>query len=691
MCTPARCPREYRRLCVYSRTCRRVSGRAAIAAVLLTLPSLLVHAASAGDEVSSTEDLKHLSLEQLMDVQVTSVTRHPESLLQAAAAVQVITREQIRRSGATTLAEALRLADNLEVAQKNSHDWGISARGFNTQLANKLLVMIDGRTVYTPLYSGVFWDIQDYLLEDVERIEVISGPGGTLWGANAVNGIINIITRSAADTHGAYVEAGGGQQPQGFGGARLGGSLAPGVDVRVYAKYLDMADEVLPGGMAAPDGWHQGRGGFRLDAAASDRDNLSVHGDYYSSREGLIQPAPVPTGNSSTSSGGNVVGRWMHTFSAESDVSLQTYYDRTHLTLPVAAAVLNGLVLAPAGTLRDDLTTYDVDFQHRFPLGDRNRIVWGLGYRYTHDAVQNAPGIAFYPPTLDHSLYSAFLQDELRLAADWSLIVGSKVEHNDYTGYELEPNVRLQWRLKPNQTLWSAISRAARTPSRIDRDLSEPASGIVVLKGGSHFGSEYVTAYEIGYRGNLGGRLTGSLSTFYNDYNDVRSTSFTPGTIIPLFLANNLEGHTYGVELSSTLQVNAAWAVHLGYDLLKESLRVKPGQFDLSKAHNETSDPQNQLSLRSSLTWGRVEFDTTLRWVDELPTNAGAANSPGTVTNVPSYADLDTRLGWHPGQHWELSVVGRNLLHDHHPEYGFADPTRGEIERSVHGKVAWTP
>ncbi|HEY4213588.1 MAG TPA: TonB-dependent receptor [Steroidobacteraceae bacterium] len=644
-----------------------------------------MRAASATDD-ASTEDLKHLSLEQLMDVQVTSVARHPESLLQAAAAIQVITREQIRRSGATTLPEALRLADNLEVAQKNSHDWGISARGFNTALANKLLVMIDGRTVYTPLYSGVFWDIQDYLLEDVERIEVISGPGGTLWGSNAVNGIINIITRSAADTHGAYVEAGGGQQSEAFGGARFGGSLAPGVDFRVYGKYLDMGDEMLPSGMDAEDAWHQARGGFRLDAVASDRDNLSVHGDYYEGREEVVQTAPIAPGNISTVSGGNLVGRWAHTFSPDSDLSLQTYYDHTHLTLPVPPAMLGTLPFTLAGTLRDDLDTYDVDFQHRFAVGDRNQVVWGLGYRQTHDVVQNAPGLAFLPPTLDQNLFSAFIQDELRLAPDWSLIVGSKVEHNDYTGYELEPNVRLQWKVTSNHTLWSAISRAARTPSRVDRDLAEPPKPIVILEGSRDYGSEYVTAYEVGYRGQLNARLTGSISTFYNDYNDVRSTSITAATLIPFYFANNLEGHTYGAELSATVQVIESWSLHLGYNLLKESLRVKPGQFDLSNGINETADPENQLSLRSTATLGRVDFDATLRWVDEFTINNGP-----TAGTVPSYVDLDARFAWHLNPHWELSVVGQNLLHAHHPEYGFPGPTRVEIERSVFGKVAWTP
>jgi iron complex outermembrane receptor protein len=649
---------------------------------MLAFPATAVLADSAASNPDpASSDLKRLSIEELMDVQVTSVTRHPEKLLQAAAAIQVITREDIRRSGATTLPEALRLADNLEVAQKNSHDWAISARGFNTDVANKLLVMIDGRTVYSPLFSGVFWDAQDYLLEDIERIEVISGPGGTLWGANAVNGIINIITRSAADTQGAYFEAGGGEHPQGFAGGRYGGSLAPGVDFRVYAKYLDTDGEVLPTGADARDGWHQGRGGFRVDAAPSGADKLSFHGDFYNGHEG--QAAAAPTDNMS---GGNLVGQWGHTFSEHSDLNIQTYYDRTELTRPVAPYVLNTITLAPAGTFRDHLDTYDVDLQHRFALRSWNEIVWGGGYRRTHDVAQNALGLGFLPATLDQNLFSAFLQDEVRLGSRWSVIVGSKIEHNDYTGYEFEPNIRAQWTATASQTLWSAISRAARTPSRVDRDLAEPVKPVVVLEGGRDFGSEYVTAYELGYRGQLGGRVTGSLSTFYNDYTDVRSTSITPSTLIPVFFANNLEGHTYGAELSGSWQVLDQWSLHLGYDFLKEHLGVKPGAFDLSNGLNETADPQHQANLRSALTLRAVEWDTTLRWVDDLTINNGPIPD-----KVPPYAELDSRLAWHLSPRWELSVAGRNLLHARHPEYGIPGPAQIEIARSVYGKMVWTP
>jgi iron complex outermembrane recepter protein len=644
--------------------------------------STIAAVAHADADAPSTGELKQLSVEQLMNIEVTSVARHPEKLLEAASAIQVITQEDIRRSGATSIAEALRLADNLEVAQKNSHDWAISARGFNTALGNKLLVMIDGRTVYTPLYSGVFWDVQDYLLEDIDRIEVISGPGGTLWGANAVNGVINIITKSAADTKGLYAEAGGGNQLEDLGGARYGGTLGQNVDFRVYGKYFDRADEVFTNGSSAPDAWHQGRAGFRMDSQTSPQDNLSLHGDFYDGHEAEV------TGDAAQTSGGNVVGHWTHVFSDQSDLSLQSYYDRTHLDDPIPPYLLGGtLELAPAGILQDDLTTFDTDFQDRFALGGHNRIVWGFGYRYTHDVVRNAPGVGFLPAVLDQNLFSAFLQDEILLGHDWSAIIGSKVEHNDYTGFVVEPNVRLEWGVAPDQALWSAISRAARTPSRIDRDLVEPAPPVplVVLEGGRDFGNEYVTAYEVGYRAGLASQLTGSISTFYNVYDDVRSTSFTPRTIVPLYFQNNLEGDTYGVELSANYQVLENWSLHAGYDFLEESLHVKPGTFDLNDALNETADPKHQASIRSTvnLPW-RVEFDPALRWVDALRINDGA--TPGTV---PSYFELDTRLAWRSVGGLEFSLVGQNLLHDQHPEYGFPSPTRVEIQRSVYGKVAW--
>ena len=628
----------------------------------------------------STSDLKTLSFEDLMNIEVTSVARHPEKLLNAPSAIQVITQEDIRRSGATSIPEALRLADNLQVAQKNSHDWAISARGFNTDLANKLLVMIDGRTVYTPLYSGVFWDVQDYLLEDIDRIEVISGPGGALWGANAVNGVINIITKSAKDTQGVYAEAAGGSQPQDFTGVRYGGSLNADTAFRVYGKYFDRSAEVLANGDSGSDSWRQGRAGFRVDSEPSTRDRLTVQGDYYDGRE------DEQAGGTAANSGANLLGRWTRTVSAESDFSLQGYVDQTHLGEPVAPLTVSGLQFSPAGTVYDDLTTYDVDFQYRFSLGGYNHVVWGLGYRRTHDALIEAPALGFFPAVLNQNLYSGFVQDEIALRKNVSFTLGTKLEHNDYTGFEFEPDARLSWVLNPNQALWAAVSRAVRTPSRIDRDLSEGTPPyLILLKGGPNFTSEALLAYELGYRVQLNSAFTASVSSFYNQYNDVRSTSFTPGTILPLYFANSLEGDTYGLEFSGSYQVTDGWSLHAGYTLLRENLRVKPGQFDLDNALNETADPRGQFSLRSALNLPlRTEFTAALRWVDTLHTNNGP--TPGTV---PSYFEFDTRIAWHVNSRLELSLSGENLLHNRHPEYGFPDPARVEIERSAYGKLAW--
>jgi iron complex outermembrane recepter protein len=631
------------------------------------------------DEVS-TSSLKTLSVEELMNVEVTSVARRPQKLLDSASAIQVITQEDIRRSGASSIPEALRLADNLQVAQKNSHDWGISARGFNTDLANKLLVMIDGRTVYTPLYSGVFWDVQDYPLEDIDRIEVISGPGGTLWGANAVNGVINIITKSAVDTQGLYAEAGGGSQPQNFETARYGGSLGADGNFRVYGKFFGRGDEVLASGASASDAWHQGRTGFRIDSGASSQDKFTFQGDFYDGHE------ETTLGRDSDTSGDNLLGRWTRTLSNLSDMTLQTYFDQTHLGEPVGPLVLDGLTFGPAGGFYDDLTTYDVDFQHRFQAGSLNRVIWGLGYRFTHDVDVNAPALGFLPADQDQNLYSGFLQDEIALRSNLSFTLGSKLEHNDYTGFEVEPNARLSWTLDSSQALWAAVSRAVRTPSRVDEALSEGTPPyLVLLKGNSDFNAESVLAYELGYRAQLSSQLTASLSTFYNHYNDVRSTSFTPGSILPLYFANNLEGDTDGAEFSGNYQVSDDWSLHAGYTFLNEHLRVKPGAFDLDNALNETADPRDQVSVRSSLNLPmHTQFDADLRWVDTLHTNNGP--TPGTV---PSYFELNSRIAWTASKHVELSVVGQNLLHNHHPEYGFPDPARVEIERSVYGKFAW--
>jgi iron complex outermembrane receptor protein len=356
------------------------------------------------------------------------------------------------------------------------------------------------------------------------------------------------------------------------------------------------------------------------------------------------------------------------------------------LSDPVAPLVLGGLQFTPAGVLEDNLKTYDVDFQHRFRLGPSHGIVWGVGFRHTHDVVANAPGLAFLPATLDQQLYSAFLQDEILLRSNLALTLGSKIEHNDYTGLELEPSVRLQWQPIATQTLWGAVSRAVRTPSRIDRDLFQAAPPyLALLQGRSTFVSENVVAYEAGFRAQLSPRVTTSLATFYNRYSDVRSTRITPLTVLPFYFANDLAGHSYGLELSGDVQLADNWSLHAGYNLLKSELRARHGQIDLSNGLNETADPEHQVALRTSAMLAeRVELHAGLRWVDTLHNNNGP-----DVGNVPSYMELDARVAWRFSEELDLSVTGHNLLHSQHAEYGFPGPARTEVQRSVFGKLTW--
>jgi iron complex outermembrane receptor protein len=627
-------------------------------------------------------DLAKMSLEQLSEISVTSVTREPQPLSKSPSAIQVITNEQIRRSGASSIPEALRLAHNLQVAQVDAQKWIITARGFSSDVGNKLLVMIDGRTVYTPLFSGVFWERQDYLLEDVDRIEVISGPGGTLWGTNAVNGVINIITKSAAETAGFYAEAGGGDELRAFTSARFGGKLAPDVNFRVYGKYSERDGAVYATGQDINDGWDMSQAGFRIDGQPSQEDGFTVQGDVYRNA------GNISAGGNTETTGVNLLGRWTHEFSTESDMILQMYFDKTHLRFSTPKLEINNLLLADAGTFGDELETYDIDFQHGLPIGTRNRFVWGMAYRSTHDEISNSPSLAFFPEKLNQKLYSAFVQDEIALVPDkLVLTLGSKFEHNDYTGWETIPNGRLQYSIDSGHTLWAAVSRAVRTPSRIDRDLSQPAphapSYFVLLAGGADFDAEKVVAWESGYRAQLADSLLASVSVFYNEYDDLRSTSLSPA-IFPLFFENNLEGETHGFELTADYQLQDWWLLSGGYNLLKEDIRVKPGEYDFNNALNETADPEHQVTLSSSMDLTQnLSLDFSLRWIDEL-----IKNNSGTADEVPAYTELNMRLGWSPAENIELSLVGQNLLDNQHPEFGIDVPLRGEIERSIFGKVA---
>jgi iron complex outermembrane receptor protein len=644
------------------RELRVATSPASVLAAVVFLAFASYARAQTNGEVGTAGELKKLSLEDLMAVEVTSVSRRRERLTEAASAIQVITQEDIRRSGATRIPEALRLASNLQVAQVDSRQWAISARGFNNTLANKLLVMIDRRAVYTPLFAGVFWDVQDTLLEDVDRIEVISGPGGSLWGANAVNGVINIVTKGARDTQGLFVEGGGGNELRGFGGARYGGQITPDLHYRVYGKFFDRDETEFANGADATNQWYMGQGGFRLDWDATTDNLLRLQGDLYDGR--IDQPGP----DDIVVSGGNLLSRWTHTFSEESEIQLQLYYDQTRRRIP--------------GTFSEDLTTYDLDGQHRFALG-RHAIVWGLGYRLIDDDVGNSStNLAFLPAQKTFQIFSAFVQDEITLVEDrLRVTLGSKFEHNDYTGFEFQPGGRVAWTPTDQQTIWAAVSRAVRTPSRIDRHFFAPRDPPhTVLQGGPDFVSEELIAYELGYRIQPQPKLSVSAAVFYHDYDELRSAEplDPPPATTPLVIANGLKGESYGIELTTTYQVTDWWRLRAGYTFLEKNIFLKPGSRDINQGMGEGNDPEQQFLLRSSLEFpGHLELDASIRYVDRLP-----------APHVPDYIGCDLRVGWRPLKNLELAIVGQNLLDNRHPEFGAA-PTRQEIERSVYGRIAW--
>ncbi len=607
----------------------------------------------------SAEALKRLSLDELMNVEVMSVSRRPERLFETPSAIQVITQDDIRQSGATRLPEALRLASNLQVAQVDARQWAISARGLNGTTANKLLVLIDGRTVYTPLFSGVFWDVQDVLVSDIDRIEVISGPGATLWGANAVNGVINVITKDAIDTKGLLVSGGGGSELAGFGSARYGGELGAHANYRIYGKAFSRDPTLLPNGLDAPDSWHMGQGGFRLDWDDSASNRLSLQGDWYDGRIAQAPPGRIAV------SGGNVTTRWVHPFSTKSEVTAQAYYDHTHRNIP--------------GTFGEDLDVYDIDVQHRAALSARHQVVWGVGYRNINDHVANTAGLAFLPAHVAREWFTAFAQDEIALAAErLHLTVGAKVEHNDYTGFEVQPSGRLNWTFSPSRTLWAAISRAVRTPSRIDRELFAPGQPPFFLAGGPNFHSEKLLAYELGYR-HQRGALVLALATFYNRYHGLRSLEQTnPPNPTPLVIANGQDGESYGGEATASYRITDNWQLRAGYTELRIHIWPNPGSTDTTRGATESHTPDRQLSLRSSVTLGtQWTLDGGFRYVSEIVNQ-----------QVPAYTELDARVGWQPVAALELSVAGRNLLHEQHAEFG-TPAARRDIQRGVYGMVQW--
>ena len=582
------------------------------------------------------------------------MSRRAERLQDAAASIFVITADDIRRSGVSSLPEALRLAPNLQVARVSANSYAISARGFNNAIGNKLLVLIDGRTVYTPLFSGVFWDSQDVMLEDVERIEVISGPGATLWGANAVNGVINVITRPAADTQGALLAAGGGNQTKG-GAARYGGEMSSGGHYRVYGQYFDRANTEHANGTSVFDDWNSGRIGFRADWGGAAR-GFTLQGDAY--RGELDQAAP----GTQRISGVNLLARWNRQLSADSSLRVQAYYDRTERTQP--------------GSFAEHLDIFDLEFQHALRPAASHHLLWGGGYRYAFDRVDNSAGLAFLPADRNLRWANVFVQDEIALASNLDLTLGVKAESNVYNGVDWLPNARLAWKAAANHLLWGSASRAVRAPSRLDRDLFAPANPPFALAGGPNFQSEISKVFELGYRSQPTSTISYSITAFRHIYDRLRSIEPAPGG--GLVIDNKIDGTGAGVEAWGSYQATQTWRLSAGVLELRQRLALKPGSLSPQGIAAEGNDPKHQWMLRSSLNLGRAyELDMTVRHVSALPSPL-----------VPAYTAFDARLGWRVSRDFELSLTGQNLFGPAHIEFG-NPATASLVERSVFLKALW--
>ncbi|MFZ0131846.1 MAG: TonB-dependent receptor [Desulfobacterales bacterium] len=645
-------------------------------------------------------DFTKFSLEELKNVEIISASKRPEIVWDAASAVYVITQEQIRRSGATSIPEVLRLAPGVHVARISATEWAVNIRGLNNQFAENLLVLMDGRSVYTHVFSGVFWDVQDTVMEDIERIEVIRGPGAALWGSNAVNGVINIITKNAQMTQGGKAVALGGSEEQ-IASLRYGGTLSPRTYYRAYGKFFNRGDlNSVTGGLAdaagnpqSSDNWRSGRAGFRLDTApaggvpAAGDNTFSLQGEAYRNRYNkeferrsiLFPTAPVgqaPQSDDSEASGLHLLGRWQHALSKDSETSLQFYVDHAEKDYDPASG---------------KVSTADLDFQHNLTLAQIHDIVWGLQYRFISDEFRNSPNFTMDPQDLNQSLWSAFVQDQIHLAPDLlTLTLGSKFEHNEFTGLEIQPSLRLMFTPYRQLSLWTAVSRAVRVPSRLELhggtsdqlllSVIDPTVPVVVnTRGNTDLDSEKLTAYEFGLRLMPTPTLWFDVALFYNDYDDLiglEQVSGTPPTG-PYFLAyaNNATGRAYGAEVAADWQVVPTWRLGGAYTYLNtqidKNLVADP---NIAELLFKGVNPRNVFSIRSYLNvTPQIDFDAALRFVDSLPER-----------NIKSYTVLDARLAWRPLPNLELSLVGQNLLEEGHAEF-----TTLEVQRSVYGKIDW--
>jgi iron complex outermembrane receptor protein len=638
-------------------------------------------------------DLANMTLEDLMNVQVTSVSKKEQKLSHTAAAVYVISQEDIRRSGATNIPDLLRQAPGVDVAQIDANTYAISIRGFNDRLADKVLVTIDGRTVYTPTTSGVYWDQQDVPLEDIDRIEVIRGPGGTVWGANAVNGVINIITKNANDTKGGLVRTGGGSQVAAGGLAQYGGEIGQGGAYRVFENYSNTGSLTLPDGQRAADGWHMFHTGFRSDWTLSPTDTLTVQGDFMQTGEGqtisVVFANALPlmrTFNDSVVTGsGNLQERWNHTLANGSTTSLQVYVDRND---------------RHDEGVHEGLDTFDIDFQHHWRIGSRNDIVWGLGYRFTSDGHTAGYGKTYLPLSQANNLFSVFFQDQIRIAESVSITLGSKLEHQPYTGFQFEPSAQMVWTPTDRQTVWLSGSQAVRAVNREEEGLQiEPYTfelpgggfGVAQYSGNTKSQVERLRDFEIGYRAQPVKQFSVDVASFAGLYHNLETLDpgepyFTtdqgpPHLVLPSLFGNTASAHTYGAEVFANWNATSRWRISAGYTAIHLNVILDPGSQDPNEPERADNTPENQIQVRSQLNLAHnLEWDSAVYYVGHL---RDGGNGP-----VAAYTRVDTRVGWRIGRHIELSVAGQNLLTPRHAEFHDAyEVNHTLVERSVLGKI----
>ena len=635
------------------------TGSGVAFAALIVLSSCLSGTADAQDTPTDQPAFSRLSIEDLSRIEVISVSKRAEPLSEAAAAVQVLTQDDLRRAGVIYLAEALRLADAMYVGMFDGRTWVVQPRGLAINGANKMQVLLDGRSIYSPFYSGIFWDVQDYSIEDIERIEIIRGPGASLWGANAVNGVINIITRRASDTPaGTTASVGAGTEDRLLTVVRHAGALGSRGHYRAYGKFTFRDAQILSTGASAEDPLRRGQAGFRADWDRSAREQLTVQGDAYIGRLGLMDSPDTPV------SGGNLLAHWTFTTEGGSQWQVQAYYDRVARTV--------------ANQFGEKRNTFDIELQHESRMGQRHYLLWGGGYRVSSDTTAKTPSLFFDPQARTTQLQSVFVQDEITLHPRVVATVGTKLEHNDFTGIEVQPTARVRFRPHAAGTLWGAVSRAVRMPTRFDSDIRFVAEGPGFFAvGNPDFMSETLVAYEAGYRATVNPRLSFDVSAYRNVYDDLRSQELGVSPISLIILGNTIEGRVAGIETGITVQAATGVQVHGSYTRLSRQLRKEAGSQDVSGG--EGNDPKHLATLQIFTTpAAAVSANLLIRYVGALP-------NPET----PAYTEADAVLMWTPSPRIELALVGQNLLHASHAEFPQPGPVFEKMQRNVYGRITF--